>query len=184
MKRLIGGGLALAMVAMVGLTFAGEALKKGDSVGAFHVEKIGGATEDGVDVGENLCYRCMYGNRPMVMIFTNEVDGEVPTLVQQLDQAIEKNSDSRLASFVSVMGESQEDAKAKAQQLAKQAKHVAITVPNEVHGPKNYNLDSDAGVTVIMASKGKVISTHKFGPGEMCAGCVAGVVAELPKLAN
>ena len=59
MKRtFLGAGLAAALVA--GVAIADElksGLQVGDDVGAFQVVKCGGAVEDGVDVGDELCYR-------------------------------------------------------------------------------------------------------------------------------
>lgn len=52
----------LTVVAMCAtLSVAGDELKSGlqvgDSVGAFDVTKCGGAVDDGVEVGQKLCYR-------------------------------------------------------------------------------------------------------------------------------
>ncbi|MFN5949118.1 MAG: hypothetical protein ACK43N_11540, partial [Pirellulaceae bacterium] len=47
-----------------------KGLQSGDALGAFTVQKVGGATEDGVEVGESLCYRCKFQSRPMVLVFT------------------------------------------------------------------------------------------------------------------
>lgn len=60
MRTLTSYGLALAVVASVGVAVAAEKVKSGpqvgDSVGFFNVTKCGGA-DDGVKVGQTLCYR-------------------------------------------------------------------------------------------------------------------------------
>lgn len=59
MKRtFFGAGLAAALLA--GVAFADElksGLQVGDDVGPFQVVKCGGAVDDGVEVGDELCYR-------------------------------------------------------------------------------------------------------------------------------
>jgi hypothetical protein len=60
MKVLMSCGAAVALLA--GVAIAGEkglksGLQVGDSVGAFDVVKCGGAKDDGVSVGQKLCYR-------------------------------------------------------------------------------------------------------------------------------
>jgi hypothetical protein len=60
MKLLVSCGAAVALLASV--AFANEkalksGLQVGDSVGFFEVVKCGGADDDGVSVGDKLCYR-------------------------------------------------------------------------------------------------------------------------------
>jgi len=65
MKMLMRCGAAVALVAcaaVAGEKGAGEkglksGLQIGDSVGAFDVIKCGGVEDDGVSVGQQLCYR-------------------------------------------------------------------------------------------------------------------------------
>ncbi len=72
MKATISLGLAVALLAAFATTRAAElksGLQPGDLVGPFDVEKCGGAVNDGKEVGANFCYRCMLGNKPVVMVF-------------------------------------------------------------------------------------------------------------------
>lgn len=60
MRVFAGFGLAaafLAGAAAVGAADLESGLKVGDLVGAFDVVKCAGAADDGVEVGDNLCYR-------------------------------------------------------------------------------------------------------------------------------
>ena len=60
MKLLTSFGLAAALVAGVSAASAEEiksGLQAGQSVGAFDVVKCGGAPDDGVAQGKQLCYR-------------------------------------------------------------------------------------------------------------------------------
>ncbi len=58
----------------------------GDMVGAFYVEKVAGAVNDNVSVGKQLCYRCMLGNKPVVMVFARKADKNLASLVKELEQ--------------------------------------------------------------------------------------------------
>jgi hypothetical protein len=60
MKSFTSFGLAVALVASAGALRAEElksGLQPGQSVGAFQVVKCGGAPDDGVREGAQLCYR-------------------------------------------------------------------------------------------------------------------------------
>ena len=86
MRALIAASLAsvflLAATALAGELKSG--LQPGDRVGAFEVQKCGGAVNDGREVGSNFCYRCMLGNKPVVMVFARKADPSLQALVNQL----------------------------------------------------------------------------------------------------
>ena len=63
-------------------------LQPGKAIGPFYVTKAAGAKKDGVDVGDNLCYRCKNGRRPQVMVFTRSTDKSVAGLVKQLGSGV------------------------------------------------------------------------------------------------
>ncbi len=57
MKTLTTLGLSLAMAAAAGAAELECGLQFGDPVGAFQVIKCGGAVDDSVRLGQELCYR-------------------------------------------------------------------------------------------------------------------------------
>jgi hypothetical protein len=181
-------GLVVAM-AVGGVATAEEAVKsgpqEGDSLGAFYVTKIAGAEDDGVDLEENLCYRCRNGRRPQVIIFTRSTDQKVAELVSKLDKAVAENASSKLCVFVNVLGEDKQDLEKQAKQLAAktQAKNVPFVVPNEFeNGPDNYGINAKAAVTVTMASDLGVKATHAFSKSDELN--VDGVLSDLKKILN
>lgn len=160
MKNCFMLGLALCVTSAVSV---GEDLTSGPKVGSgiapFYVTKCAGATDDGVDEGRNLCYRCKNGSRPQVMVFTRSSDAKVIKLVQAIDAAITKNADSKLTAFVNIMGEDKADASAAAKKMAEtsKAKSVPFVVPNEFeNGPDNYGISPKAAITIVMANESKV----------------------------
>ncbi len=190
MKQVTVLALAAAFVASVSFVNAEEAkiksgLKVGDSIGAFNVTKCAGASEDGIPVGDNLCYRCKNGARPQVMVFTRSSDAKVIELVAKLDKAISKNSDKQLRAFVNYMADSKDAASDSVKKLAKEtsAKNVPFVVPNEFeNGPEDYGINAKADVTIILAESSKVKANHAVASAKDLD--VASVVADLEKILN
>ena len=161
MKKLFA---CLAVVALSCVSVSAEELKSGlaagEGIGAFQVVKVAGAEGDGLaEKGDQLCYRCKYGPRPQVMVFTRKTDGEVANLTKELNSAVAANSEKKLAAFVNVLNADKGAAEKGAADLAAHAdvKNVPVVVPVESeNGPANYGLNPDAEVTVIIANKSKV----------------------------
>lgn len=145
-------------------------LEEGDRVGAFYVTKCGGADEDGVAAGEELCYRCKLGNRAVVAVFTRTADEELAVLAQNLDKALAKHKEEMLGSFINLIGEDEGSLQEAAAEFAKQAKlhEVAVVVPKETkNGPEDYKLDPEADTTVMLWKEGKLVAVHAFADGEL-----------------
>lgn len=170
-----------ALMAAVAVSFGSyvvaEELKSGlapgASIGAFQVVKVAGAENDGIAaVGDQLCYRCQYKSRPQVMVFTRTTGEAVAKLTSELNAAVTKNADKELAVFVNVMNADKAAAEKGAKDLASHAKTdkvpVVVPVENE-NGPANYGVNPDAEVTVIVASKGKVVASQGFAAGKLDA---------------
>jgi len=152
--------LSFSLSIMVGASLAtGEQVKsgpqEGDPLGAFLVTKCAGAEDDGVEVGQNLCYRCRNGVRPQVVVFIRSMDSKVMELLKQLDTAVTRHEDEKLRAFVNVLGEDQDELEETAKQAAAKSgtKNVPFVVPNEFeNGPDNYGINPKAEVTVLLAS--------------------------------
>ncbi|HEV7226455.1 MAG TPA: hypothetical protein VGN42_27365 [Pirellulales bacterium] len=175
--------LMLAATALVAAELK-SGVQPGEEIGAFDVVKCAGAVDDGVATGDKLCYRCKYGGRPMVMVFTRNTDEKVASLVKKLDAAVAKNADEKLAAFVNLLGEDQEALESQAKKFASKTKaeNVPVVVPVEFeNGPDNYGLNPKAEVTVILAVGGKVVANHAVS-GELNDKTVAAILADVPKL--
>lgn len=160
---------SLSLTIVCGLTMAAESstedgLKQGDPIGAFRVTKVAGAEDDGVEPGDDLCYRCRYGSRPMVMIFARDTGGKVTDLVQKLDVAVGENEESRLSGLLTFIGAEASELKTKATEFAKASgvKRVPVVVAKDAKtGPLAYQI-SDAAVTIVVAKDSQVIAAHAF----------------------
>jgi hypothetical protein len=166
-RMFLGSVLTAALVAGVAIAAdsATVGLKQGDPIGAFYVTKVAGAEDDGVKNGQELCYRCKYGQRPMVMVFTRKNSEQLSKLVSELDKAVDKHGDAQLRAFVTVMGEDQSSLKSSAKELAEasKSKKVPVAVASDTqNGPASYRLDPEAEVTVILANESQVVASHSF----------------------
>ena len=164
MNRLSLHALAITLLlTFTGMAAAADCLKEGDAVGAFYVSKVAGADGDGVEVGQELCYRCRYGSRPMVIVFTRQANGKLAELVKELDAAISKHEESQLRGLITFMGDDVAEVKDNASEFAKTsgAKRVPIVIAKEAKtGPPNYKLD-DSAVTIFIARDSQVVSVHR-----------------------
>ena len=167
LRTILGSALALMLLTTTATAAEGdsECLKAGESIGAFYVTKVAGAEEDGVEKGQDLCYRCLYGSRPMVMVFARKTDGDVPELVKKLDAAIATNDSAQLKGFVTLIGKDASALKQEGEKMVKQtgAKNVPFTVAKETEtGPAAYRIPADADVTIVFANESQVVGTHTF----------------------
>lgn len=183
-RQFLGAVLSVAMVATVAVAAdtSHVGLKQGDSIGAFYVTKIAGAVDDGVPQDQELCYRCKYGQRPMVMVFARKGSDKLNDLIVQLDKAVAENSDAQLKSFVTVVGADPAGLKKAANQICDQAKVKNIpfvVAADSENGPDNYRLDPKAEITVIVANESQVVSTYSFAADKIDAAAVLGKVKEI-----
>lgn len=152
-----------------------ECLAKGDPIGAFYVTKVAGANEDGVEPGDELCYRCRYGQSPMVMVFARKNSDQLTALIGELDKAVAKNSDHRLKSFVTLVGGDGAALQKEAKKLASSTtvSNVPVVVAKDAqNGPRSYKLDPNSDVTVVIANNSQVVANHSFAAGKVDAAAV------------
>ena len=189
MKKLAILGVAVAMsVSAVMAAELKSGPQPGDGVGAYTVEKCAGNPSDNVEVGKNLCYRCMLGSKPVVMIFTRKADDKLAGLVKELDAKLPKHEDKKLSAFVNLIGSSDADAlKETAKKFGEKNKseHVAIVVPEDSeNGPADYNISPEAEVTVIIYRDGKVAANHAFAAGKLDKKAITAVIDDTAKILN
>ncbi len=172
----------LAVVGMVAATAAAAELKsglgKGEFVGAFNVTDITGPAK-----GEELCYRCKFGDRPVVCVFAKEMTTEVAELSKAIDGVVAKNEEARMAGFVVVLDSSDKAASALKEAAATQKiSKLPLTTSKESHGPSSYKLNPEADVTVMMWVDGAVKVSKGFQKGQLKKDAVAALVADTKQI--
>lgn len=177
MKRF--AACAVALIASVGIVAAAEiqsGLEKGKKVPAFNVKDVTGPNKE----GDELCYRCRYGNQPVVSIFAKEMTEEVAQLSKQLDDVVAKNRDQKMAGFVVLM--SDDEAKAAPTLTAAAEKHkiqqMPLTTFHGTKGPEGYKINEKADVTVMMWVEGTVKVSQGFSKSDLNKATIAKLVGE------
>lgn len=159
-------------------------LSAGDNISMFLVTKVAGAEDDGVETGATTCYRCKYGQRPMVMVFTRSTDGSVTKLVKELDASVAKHTDEQLKGIITLIGAKTDDLTKQATEIADKvgAKHVPIVVAKDTaNGPESYKLNGKTAVTVVLVNHSQVVARHDFAADQVD---VAAIINEVNEMLN
>ncbi len=157
----------------------------GDKLEAFDVTKLAGAGNDNVEVGKKLCYRCLLGDRPVVMVFTSQLDLELANLIQALDKAVGDNGDKKLASFVNLMGNDSDTLKLAADAIVQHlnVKNIAIVMPEDTtKGPESYKLNPDVATTVLIYREGTVKANYALPLGQLDQEAVKKILKDTKKM--
>ena len=138
MKKMLA---LVAMLAACAWVQAEECLTVGDSVGAFNVVDVTGPS-----AGEKLCYRCQYGNRPVVTVFARKMTPEVASLTKEIDTVVGSNSEKKMAAFVVMLTDQPESVESTLKTVAKEQgiKNTPLTTFDGNSGPANYKLAEDS----------------------------------------
>ena len=180
--------LSVAFVAsamFAGALFAAEALKSGlqpgDAPPPYNVKDCTGPSE-----GKSLCYRCKFGDRPVVNIFAREMTPEVIALVKQIDGVVGKNDEKKMAAFVTLLTNDPDKDEAKLKEIAKKEglKNVPLTVFDGVAGPEGYKIDEKAELTVMMWVESNVKVNHALEKGKLKADNSKAIVEDTKKILN
>jgi len=148
---------ALVLALVVTTVRAEEGIKSGPDTkigGAFQVKAITGEMQ-----GKQLCYVCKFGAeaRPaVVLIFTQKADENLATVIKSVDEI--QKSNAKLGTVVVGVGGVEASDLEKLQSANKLT--TPLTVAIDKDGPKAYNLNKDAAVTVLVYKKGGVISKN------------------------
>ena len=151
----------------------------GDSPAPFEVQDVTGPS-----AGKSLCYRCKFGDEPVVCVFIRDTSEMNVELIKALDEKLAE--EKKIRGFAVLLSDSPDKAKEELKKLKTDAavKNVPLTVFPSAKGPEDYKLADDVKVTVLMWSDSKVKANVNFKNGLHCEACVASVLAELPKLAE
>jgi hypothetical protein len=184
MKTLRTVALGLAMALLVSAVVAEESNtiksgpQKGETLaGPFHPLNINGAK-----AGEKNCLYCENGANPVAMVFATELTPAVKKLITKLDSCTAKNSDCRMGSFV-VFCSDEEGLADQLKKVAKDAelKKTVLSIDNP-SGPKGYNVNKDAGVTVVLYKERNVKANYAFKKGQFAEKDIDTIVEALPKI--
>ena len=120
----------------------------------------------------------------MVAIFTRRLSDDLTSLVKQIDDAVAKNGDKKMAAMVVYLSDDPDAGDKKLKELAEKEKIVntPLTLFQTTEGPDNYKISQDAEITVLMWKGLKVKANHAFGKEKLSADDIKKVVADTVKI--
>ena len=181
-KHRIAAVACLTLALTAGMVFAAEGLKSGPQVGQkvpgpFHPLNINGEA-----AGQKFCLYCKNGDNPVAMVFAREVNEPVTKLIKKLDACTGKHSDASMGSFVVFLSDSEGLAKELKEVAEKQElKHTILSIDNAA-GPKAYNVDKDADITVVLYTAHEVKANYAFKKGQLKDKEMDKIVADVSKI--
>ena len=119
------------------------------------------------------------------MLFARDITGPLSSLLKQFDAAVAKNKDADMRSFAVFLTDDADAMEKKLKDLAEKQKiseNVPLAIVEDIAGPPAFKIDKDADVTVLLYTKGKVVSNFAFKAGELKEKDVKAIVAQLPKI--
>ena len=104
-------------------------------------------------------------------------------LVKKIDEATQKNDESKMGSFVVVLVADADKKEAELKKLAEKEglKKVALTIDSPA-GPSGYKIAKDADVTVLLYVNKTVKKNFAFKKGELTDAKAEEVLKELPSI--
>ena len=157
MKRLSLAVAALSLASACAFAASVKSgLKPGASVPAFDVVDVSGPNK-----GKQLCYRCSYGNAPVVAAFIKGDAAKAAPVLAGVQKLVDSNKAKGLKSFVVFMGGT--ELKGGIEKIAAERK---ISVPMTIlpQGPAAadiaaYKISPEADVTIMLWNQGKVAAS-------------------------
>jgi sulfur carrier protein ThiS len=180
----------VALIASRGILSAAEELKSGPQPGElipgpFHYLNVNGA-----HAGNPHCLVCEFGLRPVVLVFARESPSDkspLAVLLQKLDEAVERYKNAELRAGVVVLnddfakGETRKDLVRKLETSAKDLKHVVVAVDSSA-GPKEYAINKDAEVTVVLYNEHKVVANFAFAKDKLTEKDATAILSAVNKM--
>ena len=178
--RMVATGLAFALLA--GSVLAAGTVKSGPEVGKQLAGPFHPLNVTGESAGKKNCLYCQNGNNPVAMIFARQLTPEVTTLIKKVDECTAKNSGCSMGSFVVFLSDDEGlEAKLKSMAQATGLKKCVLSIDNPA-GPKGYNVNKDADVTVVLYTERTVKANHAFKKGELKDADIETIIGDVSKI--
>lgn len=128
--------------------------------------------------GQQHCFICEAGDRPMVIVFARSLGDPLGKLARKLEDAVRAHKAEELRAWVTFLAEDQTKLDPLVVKWAGQ--HALSNVPCAVFedtvGPPTYLLAKEADVTVLLAVKQKVVANFAFRAGELNEARIAAIM--------
>lgn len=116
------------------------------------------------------------------MVFAKNNAASLAGLAKKLDKLVAEKKDSKLTSVVNIMADEPDKAKEEVAKFAEknELSNVAVTVADE-KGAKNFKINPEADVTVMIYRDKKVTANHAVQAGKLDEKTIAAIVADAEK---
>jgi hypothetical protein len=136
--------------------------------------------------GQQHCFICEAGDKPLVIIFARQLSDPLGKLVHKLDKAVADHKAADLRGWVTFLAD---DQTAFDPQVVKWGqRHATGNVPLGIFedpvGPPTYLLAREADVTILLSVKQRVVANFAFRQGELDEAHVAEILKTLPKMVS
>jgi len=177
--------VAMMLLATASFTYAAapevqSGLQPGEKVPAYHVNDCTGPS-----AGKTLCYRCKFGSRPVVNIFTRDMTPELVQLISQIDKKVEANQSQQMSAFVVHLTDNTDSS---SEALKKAAKENNLKTPLTNYdgetGPSKYKIAQNADITVLMWVDGEVKVNHALTFDQLNNKKIKQIVGDTSKILN
>jgi len=160
---------------LVGSLLLADDLASGPQVGATVPGQFDALLVNGPDAGNESCLYCKFGNAPVVMIFASKPSVELARLVKALEPvASQAGAECGICVIATDPGRDSRRLLGKLADEANLKRVVLATVePDRV---KDYELNSEAGATVLLYSRRVVRANAAFKPGSLNDAAIAKMV--------
>ena len=182
MKSVVHALAAIAAMASFStLGMAEDCLEVGSGVGAFYVTDVTGPA-----AGTKLCYRCRFKDRPVVSIFTREMNDNVAALIKEVDGTVSENQGRDMAAFVVLLTDNPEGQEAALKKVAQSQgiQNTPLTTFDGVAGPPSYKLPKEGDVTVMMWVDGKLKVNETLSASDLSSAKISTVVKKSSEILN
>ena len=154
-------------------------LPAGEFVPPFNCRDITGPAK-----GKTLCYRCRYGDSPVVAVFTRNTGEQTASLIKQIDAQVVAKKANGLKAFVVFLSDDPDEIETKIENLAKTEKvsSTPLTIMEGIEGPPEYKIAKTAETTVLMWVNGEVKVNHAFTEGLLDEATIKKIVADTAKI--
>jgi hypothetical protein len=136
--------------------------------------------------GQQHCYICEAGDRPMMIVFARSLSDPLGKLVHRMDKLMAEHKGADLRSWVTFLHEDGTVFDPQVVQWSK--KHATGKVPlaifEDTVGPPTYLLNREADVTVLLSVQQRVVANFAFRKGELTDQAVEQIVKAAPRIVN
>jgi hypothetical protein len=151
----------------------------GATIHSFFVRAVTGPHRN-----RSVCYVCRYGTRPVVAVFMQEVDPNLPKLLKAIDGFVDENRVAGLRSFGVLVTDDSASVVPTLQTMAfdEQIRMPLTASTTTIASQDSLRLNEKAATTIVLYHKVKAVSSLAFSRGSIDDAAIAETLRQLKSL--